>query len=130
MNSPTLYGQNTVVQLQKLYDWQNETRWHYATLPGSTESYGEGTQTCTVTFENHPNLLAYLANWPQFTSENGFQGTIKHQGGPFLGFVQDFSALIVQSNCQNRLLLKHSYVYYRLSINYVSEHIDDSPTLN
>ena len=31
-----------------------------ATLPGSTESYGELTQTRT--FENHANLLAYLAN--------------------------------------------------------------------
>ena len=35
-------------------------RRHYATLPGSTESYGELTQTRT--FENHANLLAYLAN--------------------------------------------------------------------
>ena len=35
-------------------------RMDYATLPGSTESYGELTQTRT--FENHANLLAYLAN--------------------------------------------------------------------
>ena len=33
---------------------------HYATLPGSMESYSEHTQTRT--FENHSNLLAYLAN--------------------------------------------------------------------
>ena len=39
---------------------QNGTRRHYATLPGSTESYGERTQTRT--FENHANLLAYLAS--------------------------------------------------------------------
>ena len=30
------------------------------------ESYGERTQTHT--FENHANLLAYLANWPLYTS--------------------------------------------------------------
>ena len=34
---------------------------HYATLPGSTESYGERTQIRT--FENHANLLAYPASW-------------------------------------------------------------------
>ena len=71
----------------------------YATLPGSTESYSECTQACT--FENHANLLTYLANWPLFTPENGFQGAIKHQGGPFLGgpflgFAQVFSAVIVK----------------------------------
>ena len=66
----------------------------YATLPGSTESYSERTQACT--FENHANLLTYMANWPLFTPENGFQGAIKHQGGPFLGFAQVFSAVIVQ----------------------------------
>ena len=37
-------------------------RRHYATLPGNTESYSEHTQTRT--FENHANLLAYLANRP------------------------------------------------------------------
>ena len=85
------------------YGWQNGTRRHSATLPGSTESYSERTQTHT--FENHANLLAYLANWPLFTLENGFQGTIKCQGGPFLGFAHFFSELI-----ETGLLLKHSYV--------------------
>ena len=33
---------------------------HYATLPGSTGSCDERTQTRT--FENHANLLAYLAS--------------------------------------------------------------------
>ena len=37
-------------------------------------------------------LLAYLANWPQYILEDG---AIKHQGGPFPGFAQAFSALIV-----------------------------------
>ena len=45
--------------------------------------YTERTQTRT--FENHTNLLAYLANWPLFTLENG---TIKCQCSPFLGFAQ------------------------------------------
>ena len=57
------------------------------------ESYSERTQTCT--FENHANLLTYLANRLLFTLENGFQGAIKCQSGPFLGFAQVFSALIV-----------------------------------
>ena len=43
-------------------DWQNGTRQHYVTLPASTASYGERTQTCTC--ENHGNLCAYLTNWP------------------------------------------------------------------
>ena len=38
--------------------------------------------------------------------------------------------LIIRKNCQNGLLLKTSYVYCRLSINYVRGHIDDLPTLN
>ena len=42
--------------------WANEqTRpRNYVTLPGSTASYGERTQTRT--FENHANLLTYLTN--------------------------------------------------------------------
>ena len=38
----------------------------------------------TRTFENHAILLAYLANWPLYTPENGFQGAIKRQDGLFL----------------------------------------------
>ena len=34
-------------KLWKLYGWQNGTRWHYTTLPGSMVSYGERTQTPT-----------------------------------------------------------------------------------
>ena len=99
MNSPMLYWQNILVQSRKLYGWQNRTRQHYVTLPGSTASYGERKQTRT--FENHANLLAYLTNWPLYTLENGFWGVIKCQGGPFLSFAQAFSALIVRINCQN-----------------------------
>ena len=61
--------------------------------------------------------------------ENGFQGIIKRQGSPFLSLAQDFSALIVQINCQNGVLLKHSFVYCRLR-NYGHGHIDNPPTLN
>ena len=50
--------------------------------------------------------------------------------GPFLAFAQVFSALIVGKKCQNGLQLKNSYVYCRVSINYVRGHIDDPPTLN
>ena len=52
--------------------------------------------------------LTYLVTW-QTDPENGFQGAIKH-----LGFAQVFPAHIVRKNCQNRLLLKHSYMYCRL----------------
>ena len=45
-------------QFRKICDRQNVTRWHYATLPGSTASYCKCTQTCI--FENHGNLFAYL----------------------------------------------------------------------
>ena len=41
-----------------------------------------------------------------------------------------FLCAYCSKNCQNRLLLKHSYVYCRLSINYVSGQIDDPSTLN
>ena len=54
------------------------------------------------------HYLWYLANWLLYTLENGFQGAIKCQGSPFLGFAQVFSAHIVQINCQNGLPLKHS----------------------
>ena len=97
--------------------WPIECDWMaLATLPGSTESYSEHTRT----FENHANLLAYLANRPLFTLENGFQGTIKCQGSPFLGFAQVFSIY-----CFKKLPewtpTKHSYV---------RGHIDDPPLLN
>ena len=61
--------------------------------------------------ENHANLLAYLG---KLTAVH--LGTIKCQGGLFLGFAQVFSVLTVRKNCQNGLLLKHGYVYYRLWI--------------
>ena len=49
-------------------------------------------------------LLVYLANWPQYIPEDG---AIKRQGGPFPGFAQAFSALIVleQAPAETRLHL-------------------------
>ena len=82
MNSPTLYWQNILVWLQKLYGLQNETRQHFATLPSSMESYGECTQIRT--FKTHSNLFANLANWLVYILESGFWGDIECQGGPFL----------------------------------------------
>ena len=40
---------------------------------------------------------------------NGFQDTYKRQNCCFLGFAQVFSQLYVQKNCQNGIILKHSY---------------------
>ena len=78
------------IQLQKLHNWQIETRWHYATLPGSTMNYGKHKET--LYSKSMLTLLAYLANWPQYIPEDG---AIKCQSGPFPGFAQAFSALIV-----------------------------------
>ena len=124
MNLPTLTDR-ILVWLRKLFSRPNGTIQHYATLPGSTASYCEHTQTRT--FENHANLFA-LGKQTTVHPENGFPGAtyIKHQGSPFLGFAQVLSAL---KNCQNGLLLKHSCVYCRLC-NHVRGHIDDLPTLN
>ena len=38
--------------------------------------------------------------------------------------------LLLKKSYQNRLLLKHNYVYCLLLINYVRGHIDDLPTLS
>ena len=89
MSSPILFGQSFSSKSFMV----DETKWYYTTLPGSMASYGERTQISRV--KNHSNLPAYLANWPQYTQENSFQGTIKRQGGPFSRFAQAFSALIV-----------------------------------
>ena len=82
----------------KAYSWQNRTRQHYTTLPGSMASYGECTQTRTI--ENHVNLLVYIGKL-LCTPEDGFQCAIKHQGDPFLGLAHVFPALIARNNCQN-----------------------------
>ena len=57
MKSLMLYWHNILVQSQKLYGWQNGTGQHYVTLPGSTASYGECTQTRT--FENYAHSLTW-----------------------------------------------------------------------
>ena len=45
------------------------------------------------------NLLTYLASWPPYTLENGFQGVTKHQGDLFQGF---FSTLLC-TYCSQKL---------------------------
>ena len=74
--------------------------------------HSEHTQTCT--FENHTNLLACLANWPQFTPENGSQRAmlLNAKVAPFLGFTQVFSALIVRENCQKQAPTKTQLCVY------------------
>ena len=56
--------------VKALWLTKGDIRQHYATLPGCTELYGKHTQTRT--FEHHANLLAYMANRPLCTMENGF----------------------------------------------------------
>ena len=65
---------------------------HYITwqYTGSTMNYVRHKDT--LYSKNTLTLLAYLANWPQCIPEDG---AIKRQGGPFPGFAQAFSALIV-----------------------------------
>ena len=114
---------------QLLYGWQNGVRQHYVTLPGSTASYGERTPTCT--FENHSNLRANLTNWLLTGTVHSGEWLLKHYKAPrqpFSKLCSKFSALIVWINCQNRVPLKHGFVYYRLC-HYVREH-DDLPMLN
>ena len=79
MNLPTLDWHDILAQSWKLlYGWQNGTRQHYVTLPGSTASYGEHTHTCT--FENHCNLHTYQTNWPRVFLEIKFKGGIAFVG--------------------------------------------------
>ena len=103
-------------QLRKLYDWQNETRWHYATSPGSMESYGERTQTDLYIWKSH-----------QVTPLPGKLTTV-HPGEwllrfywtprwPFLGFAQALSASIVWMNLPEQAPT-HGNVYCWLH-NYV-----------
>ena len=47
----------------------------------------------------------------------GFKALLNAKAAPFLVFGQVFSAIIVQRNCQNGLLLKYGYMYRPLSIN-------------
>jgi len=89
-------------------------------------SYGEHKETHIILFKNHANFTCLPG---KLTAVYGFQGAIKCQGGPFLGFAKAFSALIVRQNCQNGLPLRHGYVYYQLC-SYVHRHVDNSPTLN
>ena len=93
------------------------------------ESYSEHTQTRT--FENHANVHSltwqtdYCSPWRM-----AFNAQLNAKAALFLGFGQVLFVLVVRKNCQSGLLLKHSYMYCRLLINYLSGHIDDLPTLS
>ena len=57
----------------------------------------------TSTSENHANLLTYIVNWLLYTLENGFFEALLTIG-PFLGYAQAFSVLIVKKKkrkCRN-----------------------------
>ena len=62
-------------------------------------------------------MVTYALTWQTdswralYTQENGFWSVTKCQGGLFLSFAQTFSVLIVWTNCQNRVPLKHGFNY-------------------
>ena len=101
MNSSMHYWQNILVQLWKLYGWQNGTRQHYVTLPGSTASYGERTQTCT--FENHGNLHAYLTNWPLTSAVHSGEWLSKRYKTPRQPFSIKLCSNLLCACCLNKL---------------------------
>ena len=121
MNSPMLYGQIQSFSCDSFYMADrmglDGTMLHYLAVRKATVSVHRPVHSKIT--------LTYSLTWQTdcCSPENGFQGAINPPGGPFLGFAQVFSAPIVQKNCQNGLLLKHSYMYYRISVNYVSEHM-------
>ena len=101
MNSPRHYWQNILVQSWKhLCGWQNGSRQHYVTLPGSTPSYGVHTQTCT--FENHGNLHAYLTNWPMTSAIHSGEWISKRYKTPRHPFSKLCSNLLC-AYCLNKL---------------------------
>ena len=72
----------------------NTTGWHYTLLPGNMQ--------VIVSAHWHVialNLHAYPANRSSYTPENGFQTTIKCQGGPFQALLKPFC-----SYCLRKLL--------------------------
>ena len=72
MNLPTLYGQIQSFSCDSFY--MGRPRRHYVTLPGSTEGYGEHTQTHTfeITLTTHlPGKLTAV-----FPLDNDSQGGI------------------------------------------------------
>ena len=78
------------VQLMADRTGLDSTTLHYLVVWQAMASYGKHTQTRT--FENHANILKYVANCPLYILVNGFKAL--HQGSPFLGFAQVSSALI------------------------------------
>ena len=101
---------------------QNGTRRHYATLSGSTESYGERTQTRT--FEYYANLLAsLLVPWETDRCtpwRMAFKALLNAKVALPWALLKFSLRLLLQNNCQNGLLLKHGNMYCRLSIDTIT----------
>ena len=77
--------------------------------------------------------LTYSLTWQadHCTSRRmAFKALLNAKARPFPSLSSFLRAYCSKKNCQNGLLLKNSYVYSRLSINYVRGHINAPPTLN
>ena len=75
----------------------------------------------------------YIQKSRRHTLENGFQGAIKRQGGPFLSFAQVFSAFIVKekpARTGSYYNMPTCAVDYRSIHNYVCGRINNPLTLN
>ena len=127
-----------LVQLWKLYGQQNKTRQHYATSesPSKRLAYTNTdsiqhlkiTQTLIVAYLTTWSLCSpvsgsYLTTWSLCSLVSGLSKAFKHQGGPFLGFAQAFSVLIVW----NGLLLNTATCTVDYATTCVGNH---PPTLN
>ena len=79
----------------------NTTGWHYTLLPGNMQVI------VSAHWHVHSiialNLHAYPANRSLYTPENGFQATIKCQGGPFQALLKRFCSYCL------RKLPEHGY---------------------
>ena len=114
---PHTYWQNILVQLWKLHGQQNGTRWHYATLPGSMASYGKCIQTCTFK-KKKKNTLTCSLTW-QTDGCTPWRMASKVNIICQAAFSSSLlCCILLQKSCQNGLVPKHDYVYYRLC-NYV-----------
>ena len=77
--------------------------------------------------------LTYLLTWQtdRFTPRRMvFKALLNAKAALSWALLKFSLPLIIRKNCQSGLLLKNSYVYCRLSINYARGHTDDPPTLN
>ena len=77
------------------------------------------------------NLITWQTYWSLYTLENGFfWGTIERQGGPFLGFAQTFSVLIVWINLPEQAPTKARQCVLLITQLRASVHINNPLMLN